>query len=112
MLSAEQLAATADSIVAVQEPSGAIPWTTGQHTDVWNHVEAAMALVVAGRVAEAEKAYRWAVSRQRPDGSWPMKIVAGRVEDASGDANMSAYLAVGVWHHWLVRRGGDVVREL
>ena len=33
-----------------------------------------------------------------------MKIVAGEVEDASGETNMSAYLAVGVWHHWLVRR--------
>src|SRR5690606_6637324 len=22
----------------------------------------------------------------------------------SGETNMSAYLAVGVWHHWLVRR--------
>ena len=33
-----------------------------------------------------------------------MKIVAGEVEDASGETNMSAYLAVGVWHHWMLRR--------
>ena len=33
-----------------QEPDGAIPWTVGGHTDVWNHVEAAMALLVAGRL--------------------------------------------------------------
>ena len=37
-----------------------------------------------------------------------MKIVAGEVEDASGETNMSAYLAVGVWHHWLVRRDAGV----
>ena len=41
---------------------------------------------------------------QRHDGSWPMKTVGGVVEDASGETNMSAYLAVGVWHHWLLRR--------
>jgi hypothetical protein len=112
VLTPDQVAATAASIVAMQEPSGAIPWTHGQHTDVWNHVESAMALVVAGRTAEAEHAYRWAASTQRADGSWPMKIVDGRVEDASGESNMSAYLAVGLWHHWLVRRDSSFVHEL
>ena len=33
------------AIEAVQERDGAIPWTVGGHTDVWNHVEAAMALL-------------------------------------------------------------------
>ena len=112
MLTPGEVAATGQSIVAMQEPSGAIPWTTGQHTDVWNHVESAMALVVAGRVREAERAYRWAVTQQRADGSWPMKIVAGEVEDASGETNMSAYLAVGAWHHWLVRRDSAFVHTL
>ena len=28
----------------------------------------------------------------------------GKVEDASGETNMSAYHAVGVWHHWMLRR--------
>ena len=41
-----------------------------------------------------------------------MKIVGGEVEDHSGETNMSAYLAVGVWHHWLVRRDVDFVRAL
>ena len=41
---------------------------------------------------------------QRADGSCPMKIVGGEVEDDRGEVNMSAYLAVGLWHHWLVRR--------
>jgi len=112
VLSPAEVAATAASIVAVQEPSGAIPWTTGQHTDIWNHVEAAMALVSAGRVEAAERAYRWALGQQRDDGSWPLKIVSGHVEDASGETNMSAYLAVGAWHHWLVRGDADFVREL
>ncbi len=112
MLTPGEVAATAASIVEMQESSGAIPWTPGQHTDVWNHVESAMALVVAGRVAEAEHAYRWAVETQRPDGSWPMKVVGGDVVDASGETNMTAYLAVGLWHHWLVRRDSAFVHEL
>ena len=89
----------------MQEPDGAIPWTVGEHVDVWNHVEAAMALLVGGEVEAAEAAYAWcAAHASAHDGSWPMKIVAGEVEDASGETNMSAYLAVGVWHHWLLRR--------
>ena len=112
VLSAEEVAATAASIVAMQEPSGAIPWTTGAHVDIWNHVEAAMALLVGGEVEAAERALRWVPTLQRPDGSWPMKIVAGQVEDDRGEVNMSAYLAVGLWHHWLVRRDPRFVREL
>jgi hypothetical protein len=106
-----QVEETAASIAAMQEPDGAIPWTTGEHTDVWNHVEAAMALVVGGQPEAAERAYDWAVRTQRHDGSWPMKLVAGEVEDHSGETNMSAYLAVGVWHHWLVRRDEAFVRR-
>lgn len=111
VLSAEQVRETARSIVAMQEPSGAIPWTPGDKTDVWNHVEAAMALLAAGEVEAAERAYAWTLDLQRPDGSWPMKIVEGVVEDESAETNMSAYLAVGVWHHWLVRRDLDFVQR-
>ena len=63
-----------------------------------------MALTVAGEDRAAQRAFGWALDRQRHDGSWAMKYVAGSVEDASGETNMSAYLAVAVWHHWLVRR--------
>jgi hypothetical protein len=104
ILTADQVAETAASIAAMQEPSGAIPWTPGEHTDVWNHVEGAMALMVGGQVDAAERAYAWVARTQRHDGSWPLKIVHGEIEDASGETNMSAYLAVGVWHHWLLRR--------
>jgi hypothetical protein len=104
VLSAAQVAATARSIAAMQEPSGAVPWTPGEKTDVWNHVEGAMALLVGGEVDAAERAYEWCAQTQRHDGSWPMEIVVGEVRDASGETNMSAYLAVGVWHHWLLRR--------
>ena len=72
VLSAHEVAATAASIAAMQEPDGAIPWTVGEHVDVWNHVEAAMALLVGGEVDAAHRAYDWCLANQREDGSWPL----------------------------------------
>ncbi|RLV49303.1 prenyltransferase [Nocardioides mangrovicus] len=103
VLSAAEARQSARAIAAMQEPDGALPWEPGAHTDVWNHVESAMGLLVAGEVEAAERAYDWCLRTQRFDGSWPIKVVAGHVEDGGGETNMSAYLAVGVWHHWLVR---------
>ncbi|NUR05589.1 MAG: prenyltransferase [Nocardioidaceae bacterium] len=111
LLSRHDVAATAASIAAVQEPDGAIPWSEGAHTDTWNHVESAMGLLVGGQSDAAHRAYDWCLATQRDDGSWPMKVVAGVVEDASAETNMSAYLAVGVWHHWLVRSDEAFVRR-
>ncbi|WP_244927801.1 prenyltransferase [Nocardioides sp. W7] len=111
VLTAEQVAETARSIVTMQEPCGAIPWAVGEHVDIWNHVEAAMALLVGGQVEAAERAYAWIPTLQRIDGSWPMKIVRGVADDERGDVNMSAYFAVGLWHHWLVRRDLDFVQR-
>lgn len=102
ILSTVDVKRTAESIARAQEPSGALPWFPGGHTDPWDHVESAMALSAAGRFAEAEAAYEWSRSTQRPDGSWPLKTVAGRVEDPAADSNFCAYLAVGVWHHALI----------
>ena len=112
VVSATEVAATAAALVRVQEPDGAIPWSTGAHTDVWNHVEAAMGLLVGGEVEAAERAYAWVPAQQREDGSFPWKIVGGVVEDDRGEANMTAYLAVGVWHHWLVRRDRAFVARM
>jgi hypothetical protein len=111
ILTVPDVLATAASIARVQEPDGAVPWTAGGHTDVWNHVEAAMALLVGGQVEAAERAYAWCLDTQRGDGSWPMKLVAGVVEDPAAETNMSAYLAVGLWHHWLVRRDEAFLRR-
>jgi hypothetical protein len=41
-----------------------------------------------------------------------MRYVGGEVADPSGETNMAAYVAVGVWHHWLVRRDPAFVRAL
>ncbi|HYO38044.1 MAG TPA: prenyltransferase [Nocardioidaceae bacterium] len=111
ILSREQVAATARSIARVQEWDGALPWTTGGPTDTWNHVEAAMALLVGGEGAAAHRAYDWCLATQREDGTWPRTVLAGVVHDESTETNMTAYLAVGVWHHWLVRRDDVFARR-
>jgi hypothetical protein len=95
------VAATAASILAVQEPSGAIPWYPGGHVDPWDHVECAMGLTVAGAVGAARRALRFLSSTQRRDGSWPCRLRQRQVEDATAETNQCAYLAVGVWQHFL-----------
>lgn len=102
VLTADEVVDTARSIAKVQESSGALPWFSGGHLDPWDHVEAAMALSAAGFFVEAEAAYEWSLRAQRPDGSWPMQVRGGDVEDAAADTNFCAYLAVGTWHHFLI----------
>ena len=70
ILSAQQVRDTVDHIAEWQLPNGMIPWFPGGHADPWNHVEAAMALLTAGRRAEAERAYQWLCDNQRNDGGW------------------------------------------
>ena len=95
------MATTADSIVELQLPNGMIQWFPDGHADPWNHVEAAMALATMGRTDEAELAYQWLVDRQRADGSWHNYYLADGIEDSKLDVNCVAYVATGVWHHWL-----------
>jgi hypothetical protein len=102
LLSATDLARTVDTIVDQQQPSGMIPWFPGGHADPWNHVEAAMALLIGGRRNAADRAYDWLLANQRADGAWHHYYVADRVEQDKLEANVSAYVATGVWHHWLL----------
>jgi hypothetical protein len=94
---------TAAAIAAQQRPDGRLPWHTEQHTDPWNHVEGAMGLMLGGRRTEAELAYEWMVRSQRPEGCWAQSYAwDGSVLDPDADTNMCAYIAVGVWHHFLL----------
>jgi Prenyltransferase and squalene oxidase repeat len=108
---------TAAGIAAVQRPDGSIPWFHGDKTDPWDHVESAMALDAAGRGSAARHAYRWLAERQNSDGSWYANYAdtaegAAEPTDKTKDANFTAYLAVGVFHHWLLTRDGAFLAEL
>ncbi len=101
-LTDDQVAATADAIAEWQLPSGMIPWVPGGHADPWNHVEAAMALASAGQLENAERAYDWLAGLQHDDGSWHQYYTEEGVEQDKFDANVIAYVATGIWHHWLI----------
>lgn len=109
VLSAEEVAASADHLSSLQLASGQIPWFPGGHCDPWNHVESAMALTVAGRLVEARAAYHWLQSIQMADGSWFNYYVGDRVKDSRLDTNVCAYVAAGVYHYLLATNDLDTV---
>ncbi len=111
VLSVAERSATAVTIVASMKPSGAIPWPDG-HTDAWDHVECAMALLVCGEVTAARSAYQWLRHTQRADGSWATSYDGLLVLDATVDVNQCAYVAVGVWQWYLVTGEIGFVRTL
>lgn len=95
-------ATTAQFIQTVQKPTGEIPWSIGGKTDPWDHVESAMGLTIGGFFNEAERAYRWSAETQLADGSWWSHYEDGKpAAGAHKDANMTVYIAVGVFHHYL-----------
>ncbi|MEJ2657724.1 MAG: phenyltransferase domain-containing protein [Desulfobacterales bacterium] len=89
-------------IAETQKQSGEIPWCEGEKTDPWDHVEAAMGLVIGGYLQEAKKAYEWLARMQLVDGSWYAAYVNGIPVDKTRDTNFSVYIAVGVFHYYLV----------
>ncbi len=104
ILDGDAVQLTADHIADWQLRSGMIPWFPGGHADPWNHVEAAMALAVAGRRNEAEAAYQWLIDTQRSDGAWHQYYLENGVEQDKLDANCVAYVATGTWHHFLLHQ--------
>src|SRR5262249_26089024 len=102
VLTEAEIRTTGETIAAAQEGSGASAWADGQ-VDAWNHVECAMALSVCGLAGPVRRAYEWLLATQRADGSWPRRTApGGAVSQPSGESNHAAYVAVGVWHEYLV----------
>jgi hypothetical protein len=89
-----------------------IPWYPGGHADPWNHVEAAMALSLAGWTLEAERAFDWLAHEQLSDGSWCRYYFAEGVEDPRRDPNVISYVAAGVWWHHLLHDDMGFVEAL
>ncbi|MEJ2158033.1 MAG: phenyltransferase domain-containing protein, partial [Desulfobacteraceae bacterium] len=99
-------------IADTQLPSGAIPWSIGDKTDPWDHVESAMGLTIGGRHDLARKAFEWLRQVQREDGSWFAAYKNGAVADRTRETNHAAYIAVGLYHYLLVTGDVDFIRHL
>lgn len=107
VLSAAALRETVDAIARMQQPSGSLPWPDG-HTDAWDHVECCMALLIGGRVTEALRGWDWLMQTQAADGSWATSYDQLTVLDPLVDVNQGAYVAVGMWHWWMVTGSREV----
>ena len=104
---------TVQFILDVQQPTGEIPWFEGGYTDPWDHVEAAMGLSIGGELEAARKAYEWLYARQLKDGSW-WASYRGEVVDnpERRESNFVAYIATGIWHHYLVSADLEFLRAM
>jgi len=92
----------AASIAKTQRSTGEIPWHEGGKTDPWDHVEAAIGLTIGGYHEEARNAFAWLASTQLEDGGWYSAYRDGKPEDLTRESNMASYIAVGVFHHYLI----------
>ncbi len=99
-------------IVSMQKESGEIPWSAGGKTDPWDHIESAMGLSIAGFYPEAERAYQWLVATQLADGSWWSEIKDGEILNSTKETNFAAYIAVGVFHHYLITGNVEFLRYM
>ena len=99
-------------IAAHQRPDGEIPWCAGQKTDPWDHVESAMGLAIGGLFGAARKALRWLAANQLADGSWYAAYLEGRPQDKTRDSNLTAYIAVGLYHYHCVTGDAEFVAAM
>lgn len=102
---------TADFIRTCQTAEGAIPWFKGGKLDPWDHIEAAMALSVAGYADEAVAAYTWLARQQRADGSWYGQYFVAEDGPELNETHFVAYIATGVWHHYLSSNNPVFLRQ-
>ena len=112
IVTADQLSATVDHLADLQLDNGMVQWYPDGHADPWNHVEALMAMALGGRRDRCELGYEWLRSLQRDDGAWHQYYLADRVEQDKLDANCVAYVATGLWHHWLLFRDSGFLEAM
>lgn len=101
------LDSVARGIAQIQKENGDIPWSRGGKTDPWDHVEAAMGLCVGGYIDQARRAYEWLAGIQLEDGSWYAAYLDGKPLDKTRDTNITAYIAVGLLHYYLITKDAE-----
>ena len=99
-------------IASIQKENGEIPWSAGGKTDPWDHVESAMGLSVGGFYTEARNAFEWLANTQLSDGSWWSETLDGKIVNSSKESNFSSYIAVGVFHHYLITRDMKFLKKM
>lgn len=104
--------AIAELIAQTQLDSGEIPWCPGQKTDPWDHIEAAMGLSIGGYTQQARRAFEWFARMQLEDGSCYSAYQQGVPEDKTRETNLSSYIAVGVYHYYLITRDDAILKEM
>ena len=104
--------AIAELIAQTQLDSGEIPWCPGQKTDPWDHIEAAMGLSIGGFTQQACRAFEWFARMQLEDGSCYSAYQQGVPEDKTRETNLSSYIAVGVYHYYLITRDDTTLKEM
>ncbi len=104
---------TIEFLLKSQLADGSIPWFEGSYADPWDHVEAAMGLSIGGEFDAAEKAYFWLRDTQLKDGSWWAAYKNGEVDNRERrETNFVAYIATGVWHHYLISENLSFVEHI
>ena len=101
-----------DYIIKVQAPDGSISWEKDRKLDPWDHVEAAMGLIIGGKEAEARSAFLWLKENQEEDGSWYAQYNNGIPESQRKESNFTAYIATGLWHNYLVSKDKNLLKEM
>ncbi|MBF0469542.1 MAG: phenyltransferase domain-containing protein [Desulfamplus sp.] len=102
----------AGMIADLQHKSGEIPWHEGGKTDPWDLVESAMGLNIGGLFKKADQAFEWMAKNQNENGSWFSSYIDGVPQDRTMETNMSAYIATGVFHSWLIRQDSSFLKKM
>jgi hypothetical protein len=71
-----------------------------------------MGLVTGGFFSEARRAFDWLARNQLENGSWYATYRKGLPEDRTQDSNQSSYIAVGLFHYYLVTKDLLFLRRL
>ena len=98
-------------LVDVQFLSGAIPSNQDGSHDPWDHLEALMGLTTLGYKTQALKGLSWMVSNQNQDGSWYNLYQDEKPLELNKQTNYAAYIAVAVWHFYLINNDINFLQE-
>ena len=95
----------------MQLSSGAIPSNKNGTHDPWDHLEAVMGLTTLGYRTEAIKGFNWMFANQNSDGSWYNLYDDQKPIELNKQTNYSSYLAVAIWHFYLINNDITFLRN-